>query len=105
MIYIQNKRAKTYKIEAVKSDDKWEVSYYVDNDKKYTETIDKVNGFGSIGSYIWSWNADWSCMGLIALKADYIPASKSNAFTVQKAIDDIEKAYLKEKKINLMVNR
>ncbi len=83
-----------FRIEAVKGDDGYTVTYYKDGQVLGTsEKVDNINGISNITADIGEYGTQWGGMGVYDLKitaSDFATASTVNS--VKKALDEIEVA-------------
>ncbi len=93
-----------FRVEAVKAAEGYTVTYSKDDDKDGTydvfgtETIDSINGIGSIEVIIGAWSVQWSCTGMQDLKVTYVvPETMKNVtatYTVNgEVVDTVKGTY------------
>ncbi len=93
-----------FRVEAVKAAEGYTVTYSKDDDKDGTydvfgtETIDSINGIGSVEANIGAWSVQWSCTGMQDLKVTYVLPETMKAVTASytvngEVIDTVKSTY------------
>ena len=81
-------RGTAMKIEAAKNGGKWTVTYTSNGRQVGSETVDSINGIGSISASLGQWNDQYAAMALQGLKISVDIDTVANAATIWERIQN-----------------